>query len=39
MNDLKFLELPDGKKYPMCLSINVMAELQKNMALLRKQWS
>ena len=29
MNDLKFLELPDGKKYPMCLSINVMAELQK----------
>ena len=29
MNDLKFLELPDGKKYPMCLSINVMVELQK----------
>lgn len=29
MNDLKFLELPDGKKIPMCLSINVMAELQK----------
>lgn len=29
MNDLKFLELPDGKKFPMCLSINVMAELQK----------
>ena len=29
MNDLKFLELPDGKKYPMCISINVMAELQK----------
>lgn len=29
MNDLKFLELPDGKQYPMCLSINVMAELQK----------